>query len=97
MLRRVATFGVTLAQSTYARHPTDTPKRSMPSRVRSGSVPTRSGTNRSALEFLVRELPNPRPLIPPGLKTSPAVSDVLDTFRMIAQTPPNRSAATSSR
>lgn len=39
-------------------------------------------------EFLVAELTNKRPLIPPGLPTSPEVADVLDTFRVAAEIGP---------
>ena len=40
------------------------------------------------IEFLVRELENPRPLIPPDLNASPEVQDVLDTFPEIARIHP---------
>ena len=40
------------------------------------------------IEFLLRELQNPRPLTPAPLTPSAHVRDVLDTFAMIAETPP---------
>ena len=40
------------------------------------------------VEFLLRELEGRRPLIPANLDATPAVRDVLDTFAMIARTPP---------
>ena len=88
VLRRVATFGVTLA-TIDIRQASDRHTEALDAITRAlglGSYAEWDEAKR--LEFLVRELPNPRPLIPPGLKTSPAVSDVLDTFRMIAQTLP---------
>ena len=88
VLRRVATFGVTLA-TIDIRQASDRHTEALDAITRALGLGSYAEWDESKrLEFLVRELPNPRPLIPPGLKTSPAVSDVLDTFRMIAQTPP---------
>jgi phosphoenolpyruvate carboxylase len=88
VLRRVATFGVTLA-TLDIRQASDRHTEALDAITRAlelGSYTEWDETKR--LEFLVRELPNQRPLIPAGLKPSPAVADVLDTFRTIAQTPP---------
>ena len=88
VLRRVATFGVTLA-TIDIRQASDRHTEALDAITRALGLGSYAEWDESKrLEFLVRELPNPRPLIPPGLKTSPAVSDVLDTFRMIAQTLP---------
>jgi phosphoenolpyruvate carboxylase len=87
LLRRVATFGVTLARLDI-RQASDRHTEALDAITRAlglGSYAEWDETRR--LEFLVRELPNPRPLIPPGLTTTPAVSDVLDTFRTIADMP----------
>ncbi|MNB89656.1 Phosphoenolpyruvate carboxylase [compost metagenome] len=40
------------------------------------------------LGFLSRELANPRPLLPTSFAPSPEVAEVLDTCRVIAETPP---------
>ena len=40
-------------------------------------------------DFLLRELDNPRPLMPRGLAPSDDVRDVLDTFALIARLPPD--------
>jgi len=88
VLRRVATFGVTLV-TLDIRQASDRHTEALDAITRAlglGSYAEWDEAKR--LEFLTRELPNPRPLIPAGLKTSPAVADVLDTFRTIAQTPP---------
>ena len=50
-----------------------------------GSYKEWSEENKQA--FLVRELHNRRPLVPEQFPCSPQVQDVLDTFRVIAQTP----------
>jgi phosphoenolpyruvate carboxylase len=87
VLRRVATFGVTLA-TLDIRQASDRHTEALDAITRAlglGSYAEWDEAKR--IEFLVRELPNPRPLIPPGLTTSPAISDVLDTFRAIANTP----------
>jgi len=39
------------------------------------------------VEFLIRELSSPRPLIPRDLDAPPDVQEVLDTFRMLAEVP----------
>jgi phosphoenolpyruvate carboxylase len=88
VLRRVATFGVTLA-TLDVRQASDRHTEALDAITRAlglGSYAEWDEAKR--LEFLVRELPNPRPLIPSGVRTSQAVSDVLDTFRTIAQMPP---------
>ncbi|ETX06067.1 MAG: hypothetical protein ETSY2_19255, partial [Candidatus Entotheonella gemina] len=40
-------------------------------------------------DFLLREIENKRPLIPADIPVEPAVQDVLDTFKMIAQQTPD--------
>jgi len=89
VLRRVATFGVTLV-TLDIRQASDRHTEALDAITRAlglGSYAEWDETRR--LEFLMRELPNPRPLIPPGLTTSPSVGDVLDTFRTIAAAPPD--------
>jgi len=88
ILRRVATFGVTLA-TIDIRQASDRHTEALDAITRALGLGWYAEWDEAKrLEFLIRELSNPRPLMPPGLKTSPAVSDVLETFRTIAQTPP---------
>ena len=87
VLRRVAAFGVTLARLDI-RQASDRHTGAIDAITQTlglGSYAEWDEARR--LEFLIRELPNPRPLIPAGLTSSAAVSDVLETFRTIAQMP----------
>ena len=88
LLRRVSVFGVTLARidirQDAARH-TDALS-TITSAVGLGCYGDWDEPRR--IEFLLRELEGRRPLIPANLDTTPAVRDVLDTFAMIARTPP---------
>jgi phosphoenolpyruvate carboxylase len=88
LLRRVSVFGVTLAhldiRQDAARHAEALS--AITSALGLGGYSEWSESQR--LEFLERELAGRRPLAPPDLETTPAVGDVLDTFRMIARTPP---------
>ena len=88
VLRRVATFGVTLARLDI-RQASDRHTEALNAITRAiglGSYAEWDEARR--LEFLIHELPNPRPLVPMDLVTSPDIADVLDTFHMIARTPP---------
>jgi phosphoenolpyruvate carboxylase len=88
VLRRVATFGVTLARLDI-RQASDRHTHALDAITRAiglGSYAEWDEPRR--LEFLIRELPNPRPLVPMNLATAPGVADVLDTFRMIASMAP---------
>ena len=88
VLRRVATFGLTLA-TLDIRQASDRHTDALDAITRALGLGSYAEWDEATrLEFLIRELQNPRPLIPPGLTTSPAVGDVLDTFRTIAHTPP---------
>ena len=49
-----------------------------------GLIPLAIVADLRRMAFLVAELHNPRPLIPPRLDASPEVQDVLDTFQAIA-------------
>jgi phosphoenolpyruvate carboxylase len=87
VLRRVAVFGVTLAQLDI-RQSSDRHTEAIDGITRALGVGSYAEWDeQKRLDFLARELQNPRPLIPPGLQTSPDVRDVLDTFRTIAHTP----------
>ena len=88
LLRRAAAFGLTLApidiRQDSARH-TDA-LGAITSALGLGSYADWDEATRVA--FLTRELAGRRPLIPETLETTPEVRDVLDTFRLIARTPP---------
>ncbi len=87
VMRRVATFGVTLARidirQDAARH--EEALAAVTSALGLGSYADWDEAAR--LEFLARELAGRRPLVPADLRAEPGVQDVLDTFRMIARTP----------
>jgi phosphoenolpyruvate carboxylase len=87
VLRRVSVFGVRLApldvRQDAARHVEALS--AITSALGLGCYGEWSEPMR--LEFLGRELVGCRPLIPPGLETTPEVRDVLDTFTMIAGMP----------
>ena len=40
-------------------------------------------------EWLLQELTGKRPLLPPGLQCTPEVAEVLSTFRILAELPPD--------
>jgi phosphoenolpyruvate carboxylase len=88
VLRRVAAFGVTMApldiRQESERHTEALD--AITKALRLGSYAEWDEARR--LEFLVRELENPRPLIPPDLEATPEVEDVLDTFLGIARIHP---------
>jgi phosphoenolpyruvate carboxylase len=87
VLRRVATFGVTLARLDIRQ---DSDKHT----AALAAITTARGRGSYAdwdearrMEFLVAELGADRPLIPAYFSVPPDVADVLDTFRMIARIP----------
>ena len=87
VLRRVAAFGVTLARLDI-RQSSDRHAEAVDAITRSlGLGSYLEWDEPQRLAFLVRELSNPRPLIPADLTASPEVADVLDTFRTIARIP----------
>jgi len=49
----------------------------------------RSWNEDERLKFLLAELTGRRPLLPPAMETSAEVKDVLDTFKVIGQLPPD--------
>ena len=84
LLRRVAVFGVVLARldirQESSRH--TEAMDAITSAIGAGSYAEWDEDRR--IEFLLRELDNPRPLLPRGFEGTPPVRDVLDTFRAIA-------------
>ncbi len=88
LLRRASAFGVTLARidvrQDASRH--TEALAAVTSALGLGSYDEWDEPAR--LDFLLRELSGRRPLIPEDLETTPGVRDVLETFRMIARTPP---------
>jgi phosphoenolpyruvate carboxylase len=87
LLRRVEVFGLTLARldirQDAARH-TQTLD-AITTAIGAGSYASWDEATR--IDFLLRELASPRPLIPATLTADDEVRDVLDTFRTIAQIP----------
>ena len=49
----------------------------------------RAWSEQERLDFLLKELTGKRPLLPPKLETTAEVADVLGTFKVIAQLPPD--------
>jgi phosphoenolpyruvate carboxylase len=88
VMRRVAVFDVTVARLDIRQHAArhGDALSAITSALGVGTYNDWSESRR--LEFLGRELTERRPLIPPDLETTAEVRDVLDTFRMIAGTPP---------
>src|SRR5262245_9257974 len=88
LLRRGSVFGVTLARLDI-RHDAARHAEALSAITATLGLGCYTDWNESKrLEFLERELQSRRPLVPTDLETTPAVRDVLDTFRMIARTPP---------
>src|SRR5215208_3443877 len=88
LLRRLAVFGIVLARLDI-RQESDRHAEALDAITRAlglGSYLEWDESHR--LEFLLRELDNPRPLIPADLDASASVQDVLDTFRAVAQIHP---------
>ena len=88
VLRRVAAFGVTLAPLDIRQ---DAERHTAALAAVTGALGMGSYAEwdeRARLAFLLHELEGRRPLLPPGLAAPPEVHDVLDTFRLIANTPP---------
>lgn len=87
LLRRVSAFGATLARldirQDASRH-TETLD-AITQALGVGSYAEWDEGARQA--FLLRELDTPRPLVPRRLEASPAVADVLATFRMLSRLP----------
>jgi phosphoenolpyruvate carboxylase len=84
LLRRVAAFGVTLARLDI-RQEAGRHAAALDAITRAIGVGAYAEWDEDTrVAFLVRELENPRPLIPPGLQPDSDVQDVLETFRAIA-------------
>ena len=88
LLRRASAFGVTLA-------PIDIRQDSSRHTEALSAITAALGLGTYAewdeparIDFLLKELESRRPLIPADLDATPQVSDVLDTFGLIARTPP---------
>ncbi len=87
VLRRVATFGVTLARLDI-RQESDRHTAALAAiTVARGLGPYEEWDEPRRVEFLAGELTSPRPLIPASLSADPEVIDVLDTFRTLARIP----------
>ncbi len=87
ILRRASTFGLTLARLDV-RQDSERHTEALSAITSALGVGSYAEWDEPArIDFLVRELAGRRPLVPRDLDTTPAVRDVLDTFRMIARTP----------
>ena len=87
LLRRVATFGVTLARLDI-RQESDRHTAALAAITVARGLGSYAEWNEDRrLSFLVGELSTSRPLIPPDFSPAPDDADVLDTFRMIARIP----------
>jgi phosphoenolpyruvate carboxylase len=88
VLRRVAAFGVTLARLDI-RQASDRHTEALDAITRALELGSYTSWDEPArVQFLERELRNPRPLVPHDFAPSPEVEDVLETFRTIASTHP---------
>jgi phosphoenolpyruvate carboxylase len=84
VLRRVAAFGVVLTRLDI-RQEANRHAGALDAITRALGLGSYADWNEDQrVEFLVRELDNPRPLVPAGLISTPEVRDVLDTFAAIA-------------
>jgi phosphoenolpyruvate carboxylase len=87
LLRRVSVFGVTLARIDIRRE-ADRHTRALAAITSALGLGSYAEWSEDArVVFLLRELQSRRPLVPRDLEAAPEVADVLDTFRLIADTP----------
>ena len=85
LLRRTAVFGAVLARLDI-RQESDRHTAALDALTRALQLGSYAGWDEDRrIEFLLRELRNPRPLIPANLEASDEVRDVLDTFDAIAR------------
>jgi phosphoenolpyruvate carboxylase len=88
VLRRLATFGVTLAPLDV-RQDSQRHTQTLDAITSALGLGSYAGWNEDErLAFLTREITNPRPLVPRGFAPSPEVQDVLDTFAAIGRIHP---------
>jgi phosphoenolpyruvate carboxylase len=88
LLRRVSVFGVTLARLDIRQDASKHAEALSAITSALGLGVYNEWDEGTRLAFLQRELVSRRPLIPLDLQATPTVRDVLDTFAMIARTPP---------
>jgi phosphoenolpyruvate carboxylase len=94
--RRLTVFGLTLARldirQDSARHTEAmsaiTQALGSEVRLKADTTAYEEWDEATRVEFLLRELQSNRPLIPRDLRATPEVTDTLDTFRLIAELPP---------
>ena len=87
VLRRVATFGLTLARLDI-RQESDRHTQALTAITSARGLGRYTDWDEARrLEFLVNELSAKRPLVPADFSGEPEVVDVLETFRMVAQIP----------
>jgi phosphoenolpyruvate carboxylase len=88
LIRRIAVFDVTLARLDVRQDSTRHTEALTVITTALGLGAYADWDEPSRLEFLQRELAGRRPLIPVDLDANADVRDVLETFRLIARTPP---------
>ena len=84
VLRRVAVFGVVLARLDIRQESERHTEAIDAITKASGAGSYAEWHEDQRIAFLLRELDDPRPLLPRGFEAPPSVQDVLDTFRAIA-------------
>ncbi len=87
LLRRVATFGVTLARLDIRQESDRHTSAVAAITVARGLGSYAEWDERRRVDFLVGELSASRPLVPADFSPAPDDADVIDTFRMIARIP----------
>jgi phosphoenolpyruvate carboxylase len=88
LLRRLAAFGLVLARLDI-RQEARLHAEALGAITRALGLGSYTDWNEDArLDFLVREIASPRPLVPPDLDASSEVHSVLETFRALAAMPP---------
>ena len=88
LLRRLSTFGLVLARLDI-RQESERHTQALDAVTRALGIGSYAEWDEERrLEFLLRELENPRPLVPRRFQADDLVGDVLDTFRQIARIHP---------
>ncbi len=88
LLRRLSTFGLVLARLDI-RQESDRHTQALGAVTRALGIGSYAEWDEERrLEFLLRELANPRPLVPRRFQADDLVGDVLDTFRQVARIHP---------
>jgi phosphoenolpyruvate carboxylase len=87
VIRQVKTFGLFLSRLDIRQESTKHTEALDAITIFLGIGSYKEWSEEKRMEFLVSELSSKRPLLPPHLPMSAEVSDVINTFRMLAQLP----------